>query len=207
MRFRIALLTASVMLSGSATVPAQVATKGAPSHVYAAVRKTFQNAYDISESSLGIFLYVNAFGSGFSFSGRPFSGSIYGSGNWMNISAAGLNATVNSWGNAISVQATVHGGGGAPAGRIDFTLYSSGRTDDPRFPPSYSLYSPGANLYISPNGNQDYTVSGTVGPEFGAEGTALVGLVLAARMHERRPPGQGIQRPAILDSEEKYSIP
>ncbi len=198
MHHRIAVLAVSGLCWGAGTAAAQVVRQDASSHVYASVRKTFQNAYDISDYALGISLYVNAFGNGFSFSGRPFSGSMHGSGNWMNLSASGVNATINSWGNSISVQATVQGRGGAPARRIDFTLYANGRTDDPRFPPYYTLSARGANLTLSPNGNADYTVSGRVSPEFGAEGTALVGLVLASEMHSRRPKSEGIRTPAVL---------
>ena len=198
MRTRILALIVLASSLGAGHAPAQIVGQEASSHVYASVRKTFQNAYDISEYSLGISLFVNAFGNGFSFSGRPFSGSIHGSGNWMNLSASGMNAAINSWGNSIQVQATVQGRNGAPARRIDFALYANGRADDPRFLPYYSLSSPGTYLTISPNGNQDYTVSGRVSPEFGAEGTALVGLILAAEMHARRPKSEGIRTPAVL---------
>ncbi|MBI5243967.1 MAG: hypothetical protein HY922_09870 [Elusimicrobia bacterium] len=194
-------LVLALCLSASTAAFAQ---RAAPAnewtHVYMNVRATFQNSYDIQESMLRIFLYVNAFGNGLSFSGQPFSGSMNLTGNWWSIYAGGASANISLWGDDYNIDARIPGRNGAPARFLRLTMYSQGPADNPNFPPSYSIYDADLSLQINPAGSNGYTISGRVNTEkVGPEGTAIVGLVTSAIMHSRKPKANGIPKPEAVE--------
>ncbi|MBI5882699.1 MAG: hypothetical protein HZB91_06295 [Elusimicrobia bacterium] len=150
--------------------------------------KNGSSSYSVNEYSLGVNLWVNGSGSNLYFSGRPFSGSVWGSGSYFTISGAGVNASVNKWGGNYSVSGTIHPQGGGQALRVNFTMNALGREDDPNNPPSYNLYdyASGANINFQPNGRDGYNMSGWMDDEkFGASGTALAGLVVTIAIESR----------------------
>ncbi|MBI4677582.1 MAG: hypothetical protein HY748_08365 [Elusimicrobia bacterium] len=190
-----AVLLPTVLASGSVVSAAETGRR----YVNGQVWKNGSNSYTVSEYALGVSLWVNGSGSNLYFSGRPFSGSVWGSGSYFNISGAGVNATVNKWGGNYSVNGTIHPQGGGQALRVNFTMNALGREDDPNHPPSYSLYdySSGANINLNPNGRDGYYLSGWVDMEkFGAYGTALVGLVATIAIESRPAPKPKAQEPA-----------
>ncbi|MBI5623906.1 MAG: hypothetical protein HY924_09020 [Elusimicrobia bacterium] len=171
--------------------------------------KNGSHSFSINEYSLGISLWVNASGSNLYFSGRPFSGSVWGSGTYMTISGSGVQATVSKWGSNYSVRGTFHPAAGGQAVRVDFTMHALGREDDPVRPPSYSVYdgASGANLNLNPSGADGYSISGWVDTEkFGAHGTSLVALVASASL-EARPEPKAAQEPAKLPGARLAPLP
>jgi hypothetical protein len=171
-------------------------------NVYTSIRATFQNAYDIQDGSQRIFLYVNAYGNGLSFSGQPFSGSMNSYGNGWSLYAGGVSADVSSWGSNTSINAQIPGRNGAPTRFLRLTMYAQGPANDPNFPPSYSIYDGDCSLQINPAGASGYTISGRVNAaKFGPEGTAIVGLTISALMQSRKANTNGLPKAEAI---EKY---
>lgn len=153
-------------------------------YVSADIRGTFRDRWDISDHQGKIWMNMSTFGNSVNFSGRPISGSLWGSGNSWSISGGGVSGNINRFGNSISVRATVNG----PRGTrwVNFELYAMGPMDDPKRAPSLSLSGMDANLNFSPSFNRDYSVSGTVDEErFGDEGLAVACLAAALVLKER----------------------
>lgn len=168
-------------------------------YVNGQVWKNGPTTYSVNEYALGVNLWVSGPAPNLYFSGRPFSGSVWGSGSYFTISGAGVNATVNKWGGNYSVNGTVFPQGGGQALRVNFTMNAMGREDDPNNPPSYNLYdySSGANISFNPNGRDGYTMSGWVDTEkFGAYGIALAGVVTTLAIDSRPAPKPKSDEPA-----------
>jgi len=191
-------------------------------NVYTSIRATFQNAYDIQDGAQRIFLNVNTYGNGLSFSGQPFSGSMNAYGNGWSLYAGGVSADISSWGGNTSINAQIPGRNGvsnhpndvgsirpnlrrpegldAPTRFLRLTMYAQGPANDPNFPPSYSIYDSDCSLQISPAGANGYTINGRVNTaKFGPEGTAIVGLTISALMQNRKSKTNGFPKPGAVE--------
>ena len=169
-------------------------------NVYTSIRATFQNAYDIQDGAQRIFLNVNTYGNGLSFSGQPFSGSMNAYGNGWSLYAGGVSADISSWGGNTSMNAQIPGRNGAPTRFLRLTMYAQGPANDPNFPPSYSIYDSDCSLQISPAGANGYTINGRVNTaKFGPEGTAIVGLTISALMQNRKSKTNGFPKPGAVE--------
>lgn len=181
------LLSFALALSASplAAAPAKPAAKSDRVYVNASVRASLSNYYDIRDYNTDVWLNVHVWGNSFDFNGRPFSGDIWGSGNWFSVTGAGLSGSINRWGNAYDVRVTVTGADGKPR-NIDFTMYANGRMDDPKFPPHLSVFNGDASLDLRPVfGLREYAVNGWVDKEkFGSAGTAFACLVATMIMRD-----------------------
>lgn len=183
MRNLLALLLLAAPAAAAPKAPAEAA-KTNRRYVSADIRGTFRDRWDISDHQGKLWMNVSVFGNSVNFSGRPISGSVWGSGNSWSLSGGSVSGSVSRFGNSLSVRATVHG----PRGTrwVNFELYAMGPMDDPRRAPSLSLSGMDANLNFSPSFNRDYSVSGTIDEErFGDEGLAVACLAAALVLKER----------------------
>jgi len=174
----------AAFLALTAVAPALAADK----YVQARVSRWSPTSYNVYEPFLNVDLSLHGFGSGLSFSGRPFSGSVSGAGSFFNLSGSGISGSVNAWAGGWRVNAIIHPADPRqPPRRFDFMMQAQGRTDDPRHPPSYSVWENGSSLNIRPGfDGREYTVSGWIDEtRFGPEGTALVGIMTALAMRSR----------------------
>jgi hypothetical protein len=120
-------------------------------YVQARVERTYANGYSITAPFAHVNMSVNASGTWFSFSGRPFSGSMSQSGSFISINGSGVSAHANSWGGNYRVDATVQRTS-PPLGslRLSFTMQANGPVGDPRNPPSYTVWEDGNHLNVRP---------------------------------------------------------
>lgn len=152
-------------------------------YVHMQVYRNGSGNFTIMEGSLPVNMHVNAFGNSYSFSGTPISGHVSGSGNFFNISGGDVYGSLHRWGGNYNMDVTVASPGGGASRRLSFSLYASGRPNDPRNPPHFSIQdrNGNSNLNASPlAGGQGYSISGSVDAvSFGTAGTALAGLATA----------------------------
>lgn len=185
----------------AAPQPVQEASVGRR-YVSADIRGSFRDRWDISDNQGKLWMNVSVFGNSVSFSGRPISGSLWGSGNYFSLSGGSVSGHISKFGNGLSVSATVFGPRGTRY--INFHMYANGSMDDPRWTPSLNLFSADANLDFSPSFNRDYRVSGSIDEErFGDEGLAVACLaatmVLKDRPQSKAVPGKDfLQKSAVV---------
>ncbi|MFC1680080.1 hypothetical protein ACFL2T_07725 [Elusimicrobiota bacterium] len=177
------VVAASLPATAAGAKPAT--DKSGRAYVNASVRGSLSNYYDIREYNTDIWLNVHMWGNSVDFNGRPFSGDIWGGGNWFSVTGSGLSGSINRWGNAYDVRVTVTDMDGKRHD-LDFTMYANGRTDDPKRPPHFSVFNGDASLDVRPVfGLREYSVNGWVDKEkFGSAGTVFACLVATMVMHE-----------------------
>lgn len=189
MRPLLALLLAALP---AAAQPPQ--TPAAPTQtrrfVNAEVRGTFRDHWDIDDHGGRIWLRVSAFGNSLDFNGRPFSGNLWGSGDYYTLSGGSISGSVSKFGNGLDARINAYGPQGSRF--LNFHVFVNGRLDDPRQPPHLSIHGMDASLNFSPSFNRGYTVSGTIDEQrFGDEGLA-VACLLATIVLKDRPQSQSV---------------
>lgn len=166
----------------AAAAPAQAANV----FVNGRITRSLSGTVEIYEPWLRVNQWVSPWSGGASVSGMPLSASVSKMGNSLHFFGGWIDGNATQFGGHWRVNATLRRPGQNPVS-LWFTMQSSGRTDDPNNPPSFSVWESAANLRLSPSGGgRDYSLSGWVDSgRFGAEGVALVGIIAAMSFDSR----------------------